>query len=539
MEHDIRVFLETLVAQLHPLQRDLHLAKWNLATTGDRRFAAESEHLKTAIMTLFSRPDDWARVREWYGRRADIRDDRLRRQIEMAYFQYARNQADPRQIARIARSEAQLDALYSTFRATLDGQPVSDNDIKQILATEGDSARQQAAWEASKQIGALAAPDVLELVALRNTSAQALGWSDYYRMALDVQEIDEHELFALLDSLEQQTREPFRQVKEQIDTALAGRFGVAPADLRPWHYSDPFFQKPPITGSAELDAVYAAQSFEALTLRTFDGMGLDVRDILSGSDLYERPGKHQHAFCMHIDPLSDDVRVLANLRHTAESMDTCLHEFGHAIYNRYLARDLPFLLRKAAHISTTEAIAMLMGRLARNAEWLEKIRGLPADAARSLAALTREQERIKQLVFVRWALVMVHFERDLYRSGDDLTRRWWEYVEQFQHVPRPEGRDAPDWAAKVHLATVPVYYHNYVLGELTASQLCCTISAQAGDGRRDGVAVLVDNPAAGAWLREHLFVLGATLPWNQTLVQVTGERLTPQYFVADFVRPHA
>ena len=35
-----------------------------------------------------------------------------------------------------------------------------------------------------------------------------------------------------------------------------------------------------------------------------------------------------------------------------------------------------------------------------------------------------------------------------------------------------EGRAAaPDWAAKIHIATNPVYYHNYMLGEMMASQL--------------------------------------------------------------------
>ena len=38
--------------------------------------------------------------------------------------------------------------------------------------------------------------------------------------------------------------------------------------------------------------------------------------------------------------------------------------------------------------------------------------------------------------------------------------------------PAPaEGRTAPDWASKIHLAVAPVYYQSYLLGELLASQL--------------------------------------------------------------------
>jgi peptidyl-dipeptidase A len=53
-----------------------------------------------------------------------------------------------------------------------------------------------------------------------------------------------------------------------------------------------------------------------------------------------------------------------------------LHEFGHAVYDKYLGDDLPFFLRETAHTLTTEAVAMLMGRFSRNAAWLERYAGL-------------------------------------------------------------------------------------------------------------------------------------------------------------------
>jgi hypothetical protein len=46
---------------------------------------------------------------------------------------------------------------------------------------------------------------------------------------------------------------------------------------------------------------------------------------------------------------------------------------------------------------------------------------------------------------------------------------------------------------------------------------------------------LVGSPAAGAFLRDQLFALGARYPWNETLERVSGERLNSRYFVEDFV----
>ena len=71
-----------------------------------------------------------------------------------------------------------------------------------------------------------------------------------------------------------------------------------------------------------------------------------------------------------------DVRVLCNIQKNERWMSTMLHEFGHAVYDKYNDLSLPFLLRMPAHMLTTEAIAMLNGRMSKSPEWLMKIAGL-------------------------------------------------------------------------------------------------------------------------------------------------------------------
>ena len=142
--------------------------------------------------------------------------------------------------------------------------------------------------------------------------------------------------------------------------------------------------------------------------------------------------------------------------------------------------------------------------------------------------MVREQAA-GMLIFVRWALVMLHFERALYADPDrsDLNALWWELVERYQRIPRPDGRDAPDWAAKLHVALAPVYYHNYVIGELTASQLQNWLDREAGG--------LVENPAAGQLLREKVFVSGSRHRWDQLVEVATGEPMNPEYYARQFV----
>jgi peptidyl-dipeptidase A len=142
----------------------------------------------------------------------------------------------------------------------------------------------------------------------------------------------------------------------------------------------------------------------------------------------------------------------------------------------------------------------------------------------------RETARTRQLLFPRWVLVMVHFERALYRDPSaDVNRLWWDLVERYQGVSRLEGRDAPDWACKIHLAVAPVYYHNYLLGDLMASQIQALLDGK-GDAPR-----WFDGAGSGTVLRERLFRDGARYDWNETLRRLTGEPLDPRHYVAQFV----
>ena len=129
-------------------------------------------------------------------------------------------------------------------------------------------------------------------------------------------------------------------------------------------------------------------------------------------------------------------------------------------------------------------------------------------------------------MFARWVLVMTNFERSLYADPDsDLDARWWELVGRYQLVSAPQGRSNADWAAKIHVACAPVYYHCYLYGHLVASQLSAMLERESGG--------LVDRPAAGALLRERIFHPGQSVRWDRLLERATGEPLTAKYFGHD------
>ncbi len=511
-----------LEGRLRPLEVELGLAWWASSTesseAADRRRTAADLARRDALADA----DAFAAVRE--ARAAGGHDPLVARQLDVLHDALATQQVPDDLRARLVELETAVDSTYNTFRGELDGERVDDNTILEILRNSDDTGLRRRAWEASKQIGAEVAERVRELARLRNEAARHVGYRDHFALALATGEMDEARLMATLDEVDAATAGPFRAWKATLDDALAVRFGCSVDELAPWHLDEPFFQDPPSSGAVDLDPLFADADLEALTLRTYDGIGLDVRPVLEHSDLYARAGKSQHAFCIDIDR-EGDVRVLCNVEPNERWADTMLHEFGHGTYDREVDRSVPWLLREAAHPLTTEGVAMYFGRLVRDPEWLTTVAGVPAADVGALRDRLAGARRAALLTFARWVLVVTHFEQRLYADPEaDLDTLWWDLVERYQLLRRPEGRHAPDWASKIHLAVVPVYYQNYLYGELVASQLDATITARAGG--------IVDHADAGRFLATEFFAPGASLRWDHLVERATGHPLTATHLAA-------
>ena len=523
----VETFISRLEERVAPVENAVSEAWWRLATTGTEEAQQELVRAGMEYNNLFADRDEYQEIRGYYQERDALEISLLRRQVEVLYRTFAGRQGDRETLVRIEELEAKASAVYGNHRGVVGGQEVGENEIREILRFSDDEARRREAWEASKTVGHEVEDTVHELARLRNRLAREAGYPDHFHRSLDLQEIDAEELDRIMAGLEAATDAPFRSLKEDLDEKLKARFGVE--TVMPWHLSDPFFQEVPQDGALDVDRHFREKDLEELTRETYDNMGLEVRDVLARSDLYEREGKNQHGFCLSVGrEYPYDVRVLANVRPDAYWMDTMLHEFGHAVYDRYINPKLPYFLRTVAHTCTTEAIALMMGALAEEPGWLRKVAGVSESELFGDAEKLAARRRAAGLVFTRWALVMFHFERALYEDPEreDLNSLWWDLVERLQLVNRPPGRNAPDWAAKIHVAVVPVYYHNYVLGNLISAQLRDHLEARVTAGEP-----YFASEAAGRYLQEALFGPGARNGWQDTVIGATGEKLNPDYFV--------
>jgi peptidyl-dipeptidase A len=511
--------VEDYEAELQPLEVAFHRAYWDSQTEATPENEQKRAQLELELRRL---KGDGALLHEVKSAlHESIHEPVLKRQLEVMRLSLTANQMDEERRGQIVELSTAVESEFASFRVEIDGKRLTENDVEEILKTSSDVEERQRAYVGSKEVGRRVEQRIRELARLRNSVALELGFSDFYRMGLELQEISEEWLFGLFDELESLTAGPFHSWKAELDDRLMKRFSAS--ELRPWHYADPFFQNLPSDGGIDIDGLFKGKEAPDLARKTFAGWGIDVSGVLDRSDLYPRELKSQHAFCLDVDRSGRDVRILANIVEGEHWAEVMLHESGHAAYDVSIDPHLPYLLRRAAHTFITESIAILSGRLVRDPEWLTRIAGVdPTEVAPIEDELSRAAS-VQSLLFARWVLVMTHFERELYSDPEaDLDAIWWELVERFQFLVPPEEGGEGAWASKIHIAAAPIYYHNYLLGELLASQLGSTIRQRFGD--------LVGASEAGPWLKSELFGRGSLQRWDELIEQTTGRPLTAKDF---------
>ncbi|MBN2514206.1 MAG: M3 family oligoendopeptidase [Sedimentisphaerales bacterium] len=533
-ESQMQTFLDRHVQTLEPLSTAMGRASYAAEVTGSQQDFNKVRQLRLQINRLYLNQQDYAFLREMKAS-GKVQDRRLARQLDLLLIDYLRSQMDPALLESTIQLQTRITEQYNNYRGSIDGKPTQMADIYHILTTEKDTALRKKAWQASREVGAVVVEDYLRLVRMRNTLAQGIGYPNFHTYSLAANEQSVEDLDVLLGELDRLTNEPFARLKSELDAILAQQYGIVSAELRPWHYHDPFVQRTPFVYETNMDQYYAGQDVVKLSADYFSGVGLPVDDIIARSDLYEKPGKNPHAFAMNIDRRGD-VRILANVTSTERWMETMLHELGHAVYAKYHDMREPYLLRDPAHAFTTEAAAMFFGRLSRNAAWMQEMLSLTDLQRNQLQPVAFKYLQFQQILFARWVLVMYHFEKAVYADPDqDLNTLWWDLVERYQQVHRPDEKPDAGWASKLHFTGAPCYYHNYILGELLASQWHHYLVHDVLNSEASREVSFLTDPRIGEYFKKQVFGPGILYPWNEMIRRSTGEPLTPKYFAQQFV----
>lgn len=192
----------------------------------------------------------------------------------------------------------------------IDGNTVGFDDIKRTLRTSSNAAECETAWRSFREACLPVRDAMQDLVKTRNISARNLGYQDYYRMFLELQEIDEARLFSSFGRYADLTEDEFRRSKASIDSVLSQKFEVDAVDLAPWHYGGISIVESPPVFNDPTSIVFQGKNLVELARKYFNGMGLPVDDLVEPEKLHLMNGRFTQPISLDFDR-KGDIHILA------------------------------------------------------------------------------------------------------------------------------------------------------------------------------------------------------------------------------------
>lgn len=494
-EASLRTFLDDLEEQIREIGRTMaEMAFVQYQTKRRPEGMAEAEGAQAAIM----RNDAYEEVvRSFAGK---VEDPLLARRVEVwqQSFRGARVSSHPEVRAMVNEIS---DAIVAQ-RYDVQGREMDLGGVRFLLRADADRDRRQTAWRAFAPLSRKLDGRTRELFRLRNELARAEGFETYAHMQIEAQGLSLPQVKAILEELAIASEPAYRDVIEEgASRQKLGR--IQPWDVKylldgvgglPMHY----FPRSGIIGRLEEWARHHGLNLQQL------GISVHMLDI------------PYNGLCVGVTPT--DIRILGNWADGHNYYKTAFHELGHALHVAFSDPGSQILRREPAVFG--EAMAELIGYTVQDPAWLTHM-GLSA----SEVASAESQAMGPWFAYLRQRTAHALFEYEAYANPDgdlDLVNAGIE-----SKVLGCCFDESPRWAAEPNAwySKYPVYWQNYVLADVVASQIHHDLHRRFGSVWR--------NPVALEHVRLHYWAPGGARDWQAKLLAGTGEPLGTRALVAD------
>ncbi|MBP3820387.1 M2 family metallopeptidase [bacterium] len=409
--------------------------------------------------------------------------------------------------------ESEIGKKFNTAVMKLDGKNVSNLELNKILETETNPEIREKAYNAQLERGELIVQDLRELVKMRNEYAKSKGYDTYFDYMLEVYGTSAEMINKLANEILDKSSENTRTIFSKQNDELKNFFNTD--KLENYHYKILLDSNP----KKEINEILKNKDVVDITRKIYSGMGYDMDKMMDDGklvlDLYPRKNKNSHGFCFDID-FGKDARILANLCNDESSLETLMHEMGHAVNALGVPANTPYFDKDFASATFTEAIAKMM-------EDLPMKEGTLSEIVRDKELLGKFEASLKgsKAYWVGRFLEIIEFERDMYKNPDqDLAKLWQEKRGKYLH--RDVSADN-EWATIPHFITHPGYYQNYFRAELIEAQIYNKLKQELGD--------ITKNKDTAKYLDENLFKYGASIDEYDLIKQFTGKEFSAEDFV--------
>lgn len=531
-------------------------AQWKLNTRiveGDTLTSKLAEKADEAYAAFLGSEENIKQSKNFLEQKDQLSELQVK-QLETILYNAGNNPAIAGDIVkqRIAAETRQTELLFG-FESTIDGKPVSGNEINAILKNSTDLKERLKAWQASKEVGKTLKDGLAELQQLRNQSVQALGYDDYFNYQVSAYGMSTDEMMKTCSDMIREMWPLYRELHTWARYTLAEKYKQEVPEMLPAHWlSNKWGQE--WSGMLEvegidLDPVLEEKGDEWIVKegeRFYQSLGFDpLPDVFyEKSSLYPAPKdadykKNSHASAWHMN-LDRDVRSLMSVVPNTEWWGTTLHELGHIYYFlEYSNPDVPLVLREGANRAYHEAMGSLIGLAALQKPFLVG-RGLVEEDAESDQTQMLLSEALNFVVLIPWgAGVMTEFEHDLYAQNlpkDQYNARWWDLKKKYQGIvpPAERGEEYCDAASKTHINNDAAQYYDYAMSNILLFQFHVHIATNIL--KQDPHATdYYGNKEVGNILKS-LMREGATVDWREDLQNKLGEPMSAKA-MAEYFAP--
>jgi len=443
---------------------------------------------------------------------------------------------------RIDAQNKQTKALFG-YAFRLNGKEITPNDIEKGLREEKDVNKRLKLWEASKEVGKVLKPGLIELQQLRNKTVQALEYKDYFEYQVSEYGMTGDEMVETCRKLVKEVWPLYRELHTWARYEMAGKYKQPVPEMIPAHWM-PNRWGQDWTGLIEVEGMNIDDSLSKKTPEWIIQQSEDFyvslgypnlpKSFYEKSSLYALKGnegykKNTHASAWHMD-YDKDVRSLMSIEPNSEWWETSLHELGHIYYYMsYSNPDVPVILRNGANRAYHEAFGTMMGLASLQKPFLQQYKLVPPDSKTDEMKVMLK-EALNYVVLIPWAAgTMTEFEHDLYSKNlpaDQYNKRWWEIVAKCQGIvpPSDRGEEYCDAATKTHINDDPAQYYDYALSGVLLFQFHLHISKNILKQDPHNTNYY-GNKEVGKFLQD-IMKQGATVDWREDLKKRLGTEIS-------------
>jgi peptidyl-dipeptidase A len=454
-----------------------------------------------------------------------VTDTLLKRQLSVLYQSFMGPQVEAERYKKVRFAETKLWQSFLGVEVVWEGRKYKGSQLDSLRSNANDRNMLKMVHEAYREKARQIAGDIVAMVKMRNELARDFGYTDYYQLALETKDQTPEKIISLLREIGEETDQPFFETKTTIDKLLAKRYHLPVTDLRSYHYNDERRSYLPLRFSQKMDSLYREKDPVQLAAAFFEGIGLPVQEVIDRSDLKFRKGKSSGTSVYNID-FSKDIRMMSTIYSNTEGMKKMMHLCGHASHMTNIRENIPYLLKDPNSV-VTEGIASFFENLPSNSSWLKGEFGLDEASNQEFRLLCMHYLQVDRLFRFRRLLVKSLFEREIYRDPDqNLGELWYRLNEKYLGITPPNDPEPSDWATSGYFTSFSCTVHNFVLADLFAGQLQHYLEMNILNAHNSQYQ---HNRAIGNFLVEKVYQYGDLLPWEQLIVQATGEPLNPLY----------